>query len=337
MTDLVADPRAVAVPVEGAALLEVRNLVVAFPSLRGTVYAVNGASFEVARGRTLGLVGESGSGKSVTLRALIGLVPPPGWIVRGEVLFDGHDLIQAPRQLLQAVRGRDIAMIFQDPMASLNPVLSIGDQLSETLRAKAGLTRRAAESRAEELLQRVGIRPPRARLHAYAHQMSGGMAQRVMIALAIAANPRLLLADEPTTALDVSVQDQILSLLEDLRLETGMSMLIVSHDLGVIARACDDVAVMYASRLLERGTVDEVLREPRHPYTRMLLATIPGLRPNMERRPLATISGQLPDLVDAAQGCPFAPRCGFAQPECATVPMTLDAPGRSHGSACPFV
>ena len=337
MMDLAAGPGAGATPVEGDALLEVQDLTVAFPSPGGTVYPVNEVSFKVARGRTLGLVGESGSGKSVTLRTLIGLVPSPGWVVRGQVLFDGQDLRQATPRHLQEVRGRDIAMIFQDPTASLNPVLTIGDQLSETLRVKAGLTRRTAESRAEELLYRVGIRPPRARLRAYPHQISGGMAQRVMIALAIAASPKLLLADEPTPALDVSVQDQILSLLEDLRLEMEMSMLIVSHDLGVIARACDDVAVMYASRLLERGTVDEVLRKPRHPYTRMLLATIPGLRPNTERKSLATISGQLPDLVDSAQGCPFAPRCAFARPECANVPMSLDAQSGSHRSACPFV
>ena len=332
-----------ATPASGAssmvedALLEVQDLSVAFPTPRGTVYPVNGVSFEVARGRTLGLVGESGSGKSVTLRALIGLVPHPGRVTHGKILLDGRDLVGAPSKVLRAVRGTDVAMIFQDPTASLNPVLSIGDQLSETLRAKAGLTRRAAQSRAEELLDRVGIRPARARLRAYPHQISGGMAQRVMIALAIATNPTLLLADEPTTALDVSVQDQILTLLEELRLEMGMSMLIVSHDLGVIARSCDDVAVMYASRLLERGTVDEVLRTPRHPYTRMLLATIPGLRPNTERKSLTTISGQLPNLADSAQGCPFAPRCDFARPECATLPMSLDAPGRSHGSACPFV
>ncbi len=317
--------------------LEVRGLTVAFPTGRGTIYPAQGISFEVARGRTLGLVGESGSGKSVTLRALIGMVPPPGRIVRGQVLLDGRDLVQASSRYLQSVRGRDIGMIFQDPTASLNPVLSIGDQLSETLRVKVGLNRRAAISRAAELLDRVGIRPARARLNAYPHQFSGGMAQRAMIALATAANPRFLLADEPTTALDVSVQDQILSLLEDLRLETGMGMIIVSHDLGVIARTSDDVAVMYAGHLLERGTVDEVLRQPRHPYTRMLLATVPSLRPNVERKLLPTIAGQLPDLAGLGNGCPFASRCSFVRPACADVPMVLDAPIQGHGSACPFV
>ena len=319
------------------ALLDVRNLTVQFATPRGIVKAAHDVSFEVDAGRTLGLVGESGSGKSVTLRALIGLVPSPGRITRGEVLLGGCDLVRSPRSYLQSIRGTDVAMIFQNPMSSLNPVLSIGDQLTETLRVKVGLSRRAASSRAQELLHRVGIRPAAARLRAYPHHFSGGMAQRVMIALALAANPRLLLADEPTTALDVSIQDQILSLLDELRVETGMAMIIVSHDLGVIARACDDVAVMYAGRILERGRVDKVLRQPRHPYTRMLLATIPSLRPNVEGRPLAAIAGHLPDLAALPPGCPFAPRCAFAQTRCGSVSMRLDAEGRAHASACPYV
>jgi oligopeptide/dipeptide ABC transporter ATP-binding protein len=253
------------------------------------------------------------------------------------VLLDCVDLVTASRQDLQAIRGSQIAMIFQDPMASLNPVLSVGDQLSETLRYKAGLSGRAAMERAEAMLQRVGIRPAKARLRSYAHQLSGGMAQRVMIALAIAGNPKLLLADEPTTALDVSVQDQVLSLLEELRLETGMGMIIVSHDLGVIARSCDRVAVMYAGSLLEQGTVDEVLRSPRHPYTRMLLATIPSLRPNADRSPLTSIAGQLPDLATLRGGCPFAARCAYRRDACDDIPVVLDAPDDAHGSACPFV
>jgi oligopeptide/dipeptide ABC transporter ATP-binding protein len=319
-----------------APLLDVRGLSVAFPSPHGTIFAAHDISFAVASGRTLGIVGESGSGKSVTLRALIRLVPNPGRIVGGQIVFEGRDLVTATNRELQAVRGKAIAMIFQDPMASLNPVLSVGDQLREMLRVKAGLGRRAAEARAIQLLDRVGIRPAAARLRAFPHEFSGGMAQRVMIALALAADPRLLLADEPTTALDVSVQDQILSLLEDIRLETGMAMVIVSHDLGVIARTCDDVAVVYAGRLVERGTVDEVLRAPRHPYTRLLLATIPSLRPNVDRRQLVTIAGHLPDLASVVQGCPFASRCEFVRAECGSVPMTLDTPSPVHGSACPF-
>ncbi len=322
---------------ESAPLLNVNGLSVAFPGRRGAIYAANNVSFAVARGRSLGLVGESGSGKSVTLRAVIRLVSAPGRIVGGQVMFEGRDLITASPHVLQSIRGKDIAMIFQDPMASLNPVLTIGDQLCETLRLKAGLGRRAAEDRAIGLLDRVGIPSARARLRAYPHEFSGGMAQRVMIAIALGPGPKLLLADEPTTALDVSVQDQILSLLEDLRVETGMAIVIVSHDLGVIARACDDVIAMYAGRFLERGTVDEVLREPRHPYTRLLLATIPTLRPNVDRTQLATIAGHLPDLADVVRGCPFASRCEFVRPGCEAVPMTLDNPRPFHGSACPFV
>ena len=322
---------------ESRALLQVDSLTVAFPTSRGVIFPARQVSFRVGTHETLGLVGESGSGKSVTLRAILGLIAQPGRVVGGRVLLDGIDLVTASRNDLQAIRGSQIAMIFQDPMASLNPVLSVGDQLSETLRYKAGLKGRAAMERAEAMLERVGIRPAKARLRSYAHQLSGGMAQRVMIALAIAGNPRLLLADEPTTALDVSVQDQVLSLLEELRLETGMAMVIVSHDLGVIARSCDRVAVMYAGSLLEQGTVDEVLRSPRHPYTRMLLATIPSLRPNADRSPLTSIGGQLPDLATLRGGCPFAARCAYRRDACDDIPVVLDAPDGSHGSACPFV
>ena len=273
----------------------------------------------------------------MTLRAILGLLPAPGRIVAGRITLDGQDLVGAKPKVLQGIRGSQIAMIFQDPMASLNPVLSVGDQLVETLRAKHSLDRRSAFSRAEELLERVGIRPAKERLKAYAHQLSGGQAQRVMIALAIAGNPRILLADEPTTALDVSVQDQVLSLLEDLRVDSGMSMVIVSHDMGVIARTSDRVAVMYAGSILERGTVDEVLHAPRHPYTRMLLGAVASLEPNVERKPLVSIVGQLPDLVSLGGGCPFAARCTYARPECAEVPVVLDAPDDGHGSACPFI
>jgi oligopeptide/dipeptide ABC transporter ATP-binding protein len=253
------------------------------------------------------------------------------------VMLDGQELVGAPAATLQGVRGRDIGMIFQDPMASLNPVLSVGDQLSEVIRVKLRLGRGAAMDRAAELFDRVGIQSPRTRLRAYPHQFSGGMAQRVMIAMAIATHPRLLLADEPTTALDVSVQDQVLDLLEDLRQAESMSMVIVSHDIGVIARTCDVVVVMYAGRVLERGTVDEVLRRTRHPYTRMLLATVPSLRPNVEGQRLASIGGQLPDLATLSGGCPFAQRCAQALPSCSTLPIALDQPIGLHASACPVV
>jgi peptide/nickel transport system ATP-binding protein len=317
------------------ALIEVRDLTVTFPTPRGTIRPVAKVSFAVTHARTLGIVGESGSGKSMTLRAVLDLVPPPGRIDQGEVVFAGRDLLRLSESDRRSIRGREIGIIFQDPMASLNPVLTVGDQLSELLRAKAGLGRKAAWARAGELLDRVGIRSATSRLRSYPHQFSGGMAQRVMIAMAIGAGPRLLLADEPTTALDVSVQDQVLALLEDLRLETTMSMIIVSHDIGVIARACDDVAVMYAGMLLERGAVSDVLRRPRHPYTKMLLSTVPTLEPNVSRRRLETIVGQLPDLATLTHGCPFAPRCAFARPECDALDIALDMD--PHASACPFV
>lgn len=316
-------------------LVDVRNLTVTFPTPGGTIRPVAKVSFTVTHGRTLGIVGESGSGKSMTLRAMLDLVPPPGRIEEGQVVFDGRDLLRLPEKDRRSIRGREIGIIFQDPMASLNPVLTVGDQLSELLRAKAGLGRRAAWARAGELLDRVGIRAANSRLRSYPHQFSGGMAQRVMIAMALGAGPRLLLADEPTTALDVSVQDQVLALLEDLRIETTMSMIIVSHDIGVIARACDDVAVMYAGMLLERGAVAEVLRRPRHPYTKMLLSTVPTLEPNVDRRRLETIVGQLPDLATLTHGCPFAPRCAFARAECAALDVSLDT--EPHASACPYV
>jgi len=328
-----AVPPLAAVPI--GALIEVRDLTVRFPTPRGPIRPVLGVSFGVPGSRTLGIVGESGSGKSMTLRSVLDLVPPPGRIVEGEVLFEGRDFLQLAEAERRSIRGRGIGIIFQDPMASLNPVLTVGDQLSELLSAKAGLGRKAAWGRAGELLDRVGIRSATARLRSYPHQFSGGMAQRVMIAMAIGAGPRLLLADEPTTALDVSVQDQVLALLEDLRLETAMSMIVVSHDIGVIARACDDVVVMYAGMLLERGAVSEVLRQPRHPYTRMLLSTVPTLEPNVSRRRLETIAGQLPDLATLTHGCPFAPRCAFARPACDDLDVTLDA--APHASACPFV
>ena len=324
-------------PVDGTApaLIEVRDLTVSFPTPRGTIRPVANVGFAVTHARTLGIVGESGSGKSMTLRAVLDLVPLPGRIDHGEVVFEGRDLLRLSEAERRAIRGREIGIIFQDPMASLNPVLTVGDQLSELLRAKAGLGRAAAWARAGELLDRVGIRSATSRLRSYPHQFSGGMAQRVMIAMALGAGPRLLLADEPTTALDVSVQDQVLALLEDLRLETTMSMIIVSHDIGVIARACDDVAVMYAGRFLERGAVADVLRRPRHPYTKMLLATVPTLEPNVSRRRLETIVGQLPDLTTLAHGCPFAPRCAAARAECDTLDIALDT--AAHASACPFV
>jgi oligopeptide/dipeptide ABC transporter ATP-binding protein len=320
----------------GAALLEVSDLTVAFPARNGMVVAANGVSLSVAASRTLGLVGESGCGKSVTLRAILDLVPDPGEIIGGRISWSGRDLI-ADRAGWRDLRGTAISMIFQDPSSSLNPVLSIGDQLTETLRLRVGLGRREAAERARELLDRVGIPSPSARMHEYPHQLSGGMRQRVMIAIAIATGPRLLLADEPTTALDVTIQDQILWLLAEIKEQSGMAMILVSHDVGVIARNADDIAVMYAGHIVEQGTARDVITAPRHPYTRGLLEAIPRMQPRASRGRLVPILGQPPDLSALPEGCPFAPRCPHRRDGCASVTMRLDVTPPGHGSACPFV
>ena len=318
-------------------LLDVRDLTVGFPAREGVVLAADRVSFALPAGRTLGLVGESGCGKSVTLRSLLGLVPYPGEIIAGEVLWDGRDLRTVSRSELTRLRGTEISMIFQDPMSSLNPVFTVGDQIEETLRIKLGLGGREARERSIELLDHVGIPSAASRVRDYPHQMSGGMRQRVMIAIAIASRPRLLLGDEPTTALDVTIQDQILALLAGIREETGMSMILVSHDVGVVAQNSDDVAVMYAGRIVERGVSADVLGNPRHPYTLGLLRAIPGIEASEDRPPLIPIPGQPPNLAELPAGCPFQPRCPFVRDACAEVSMELDAPAPGHGSACPFV
>jgi oligopeptide/dipeptide ABC transporter ATP-binding protein len=301
-------------------LLEVRGLMVGFPASDGIVLAANDVSFVVRQGMTLGLVGESGCGKSVTLRALIGLVPYPGEVIGGSIAWGSKDLRTAGRQELVDIRGSEISMIFQDPMACLNPVMSVGEQLMETLRAKLGMTGSEASARAIQLLDRVGIPAATKRLGDYPHQLSGGMRQRIMIALAIAPRPRLLLADEPTTALDVTIQDQILALLAEIRDDTGMAMILVSHDVGVVAQNADDIIVMYAGRILESGTTQEVLHAPRHPYTRGLLRAMPSIDVLRPKR-LIPIMGQPPNLAALPPGCPFAPRCAFATEECRSVPV----------------
>ena len=317
-------------------LLDVRELTVGFPAADGLVLAADRVSFGLPPGRTLGLVGESGCGKSVTLRSLLGLVPYPGEILAGAIVWDGRDLRTLPRAELTRIRGSEISMIFQDPMASLNPVFSVGDQLAETLRVKLGLAGREARERAVELLDHVGIPSPSTRVRDYPHQLSGGMRQRVMIAIAIASRPRLLLGDEPTTALDVTIQDQILALLAGIREEAGMAMILVSHDVGVIAQNSDVVAVMYAGRIVERGAAAEVLASPRHPYTLGLLRAIPGIEVSAGRPPLVPIPGQPPNLAELPPGCPFQPRCPLVRGACAEVSMELDVPAPGHGSACPF-
>ncbi len=322
--------------VEPDALLEISGLTIAFPRLSGMAYAANRVSLRVGRGRVLGLVGESGSGKSVTLRGVLDLVPYPGETISGGVSFAGSDLRAASSKAMEELRGREIAMVFQDPAASLNPVMRVGDQIAEIVRVKLGTSRRDAHARAVELLDRVGIASPRSRARDYPHQLSGGMRQRVMIAMAVACGPRLLLADEPTTALDVTIQDQILELLLELQEAAGMAVILVSHDLGVIAQVCDDIAVMYAGYVVERGTRDEILRSPAHPYTQALLASELRMTPRAGSSRLSTIGGQPPDLSRLPAGCPFQARCRWAREQCASVTMALEPTAGGQLSACPI-
>jgi peptide/nickel transport system ATP-binding protein len=317
-------------------LLEVRDLHTAFVTPHGPILAASGVSFSLGEGEAKGLVGESGSGKSITLLSLLGLVPEPGCVIDGQVLWNGRDLLGLSKDELRQLRGREIAMIFQDPMTSPNPVYTVGEQIAETLRVKLGMGGRDAKARAAELLDHVGIPAARSRLASYPHELSGGMRQRVMIAIAVACRPRLLLADEPTTALDVTIQDQILALLAELRDELGMSMILVSHDLGVVAQNCDSVAVMYAGHIVEEAPVVELFRAPRHPYTTALLAALPTIRRAGERGRLPQISGQMPDLAQLPDGCPFQPRCHSAREECSEVSMEPIRVGGDHTTACPF-
>jgi peptide/nickel transport system ATP-binding protein len=321
------------------ALLRVRDLTVAFPTGEGTILAPNGVSLDVHRGETVGIVGESGCGKSVSLKALLGLVPPPGRVERGEAVWKGDtDLLRMSPKGWRQVRGSEIAMVFQDPSESVDPVFSIGDQLREVLHRRGRLSRSAARREAVRLLERVHIPGAAKRLGDYSHQLSGGMRQRVLIALAIASSPALLLADEPTTALDVTIQDQILSLLAELQDELHMAIVLVSHDLDVIAQCADRVLVMYAGRVVEAGTATEVLDTPRHPYTAALLAAVSRVHGGgVEVGRSEAIAGQPPNLASLPPGCSFAPRCQFARPACAAVEMTLDGGAGDHGSACPMI
>jgi oligopeptide/dipeptide ABC transporter ATP-binding protein len=307
-------------------LLAVEDLRVEIPTPRGVVHAVRGVSFGVRAGETFALVGESGSGKTMTCRAIVRLVHPPGRITSGRVVFEGRDLVPLPERELERVRGRGMVMVFQDPMTALNPVLSVERQLTEVL--PDGGARRA---RAVALLQQVGIPDPERRLDAYPHQLSGGQRQRVMLAIALARQPRLLVADEPTTALDVTIQAQILRLLVGLQRALGMALILVTHDLGVVYQAIDRVAVMYAGQVVELAPTSELFARPRHPYTIGLIASIPSLD---RSRPLAPIPGSPPDLVAVGRGCPFAPRCGWASEECRRADIPLLPVGADHWSRC---
>ena len=316
-------------------LLEVRHLTTHFLTSAGVVRAVDGVSWDIQEGETVALVGESGCGKSVSALSIMRLVPAPaGRIVGGQVIFKGRDLLALSEEEMRRVRGREIAMIFQEPMTSLNPVLTIGRQLTEGLEIHLGMSPADARRRAVELLAMVGIPDPERRLGQYPHQFSGGMRQRMMIAMALACNPSLILADEPTTALDVTIQAQILELLKDLSRRLGVAMLIITHNLGVVARYADRVNVMYAGRIIERGTARELYRNPRHPYTLGLLRSVPRLdEPRRER--LAPIEGQPPDLTRLPPGCAFSPRCGFRVERCLAEAPPLGPVGADgHVSAC---
>jgi peptide/nickel transport system ATP-binding protein len=313
-----------------APLLQVQDLRVEFRTERGTLRAVDGVSLELATGRTLGIVGESGCGKTVLSRSLLRLNPIAG----GQVIFDGQDLAAMDEGELRMVRGKDVSIVFQDPMTSLNPVLTIGNQIAETLTHHLRMSRQAARARARELLAAVGIPSPDARLREYPHQLSGGMRQRVTIAMALACEPRLLIADEPTTALDVTVQAQILDLLQQQQRERGMAMILVSHDLGVVAGRTDEIAVMYAGRIVERAPTRQLFERTRMPYTQALLRAIPRLDHASHTRLLA-IGGRPPDLVDPPPGCRFAPRCDRVRERCREdePPLGADSdPG--HQFAC---
>jgi peptide/nickel transport system ATP-binding protein len=315
------------------ALLEVRDLRTYIDTRRGVVKAVDGATFSVRRGETVGIVGESGSGKSMTCLSILRLVPEPGGrIVGGEIVFDGEDLLAKSAEEMRRLRGARIAMILQDPMASLNPALTVGEQIGETLARHRGLRGRALHARVLELLRQVRISDPERRVHAYPHQMSGGIRQRVAGAIAISCQPALLIADEPTTSLDVTIQAQYLRLLKDVQRETGLAMIFVTHDLGIVAKLCDRVAVMYAGRIVETGTTRDLFNHPRHPYTIGLLSCLPTLRRG--REPLTAIEGQPPDLASMPAGCSFAPRCSLAEARCRNERPALDVVGAGHHVAC---
>ena len=319
-------------------LLDIRDLVTAFHTPDGRVPAVDGVSLAIERGRTLGLVGESGCGKSVTAMSILRLVAAPGVIESGKILLDcdgrTDDLVTLPERDLRRVRGGRIGMIFQEPMTSLNPVFTIGDQITEAVRLHRDVTPALARARALEMLRLVRMADPERRLDEYPHQLSGGMRQRVMIAMALACEPDLVIADEPTTALDVTIQAQILELLGDLRRRLGTAILLITHDLGVVAETCDDVAVMYAGRIVEQAPAAELFARPRHPYTIGLLAARPTGR---RSGPLTTIPGMVPAPRDFPAGCRFHPRCSFARlPDCTTHTPALDEIAPGHLVRCPF-
>ena len=293
--------------------LSIRDLTIHYASGKRTVKAVNGISFDIEKGKTLGLVGETGAGKTTTALGILNLIPkPPGKIVSGEIIFEGEDLLKKSKKEMRKIRGNKISMIFQDPMTSLDPVVTVGDQIAEVIRLHQATSRKEAQQKAVDMLELVGI--PGERYNEYPHQFSGGMKQRVIIAIALACHPSLLIADEPTTALDVTIQAQILELMANLRREFGSSMLLITHDLGVVAEVCDNVAIMYAGEIVEYGDLRHIYRNASHPYTEGLFGSIPNLNDETDR--LKPIRGLMPDPADLPAGCSFAPRCPYATDRC---------------------
>jgi oligopeptide/dipeptide ABC transporter ATP-binding protein len=317
-------------------LLQVKDLRTSFFTPEGEVKAVDGVSFTLDEGKTLGVVGESGCGKSVTALSILRLVPsPPGKIVGGEILYRGRDLLKLDSESMRQIRGNEISMIFQEPMTSLNPVFTVGDQIGEAIRLHQGLNKRETRAKTIEMLRLVKIADPESRIDDYPHQLSGGMRQRVMIAMALSCNPSLLIADEPTTALDVTIQAQILELMEELQAKLGMALLLITHDLGVVAERADEVAIMYAGKIVERATAGEIFRRPLHPYTVGLLNSLPGARGQKKKR-LVAIPGVVPSPQELPSGCRFRDRCPRAAEVCAQVQPELVEKEAGHWVACYF-
>ena len=316
--------------------LLVKNLKVSFAVLKKELIAVRGISYQLNQGEILALVGESGCGKTVSALSILRLIQePPGKIMSGEILFAGKDLLKLKKKELQNLRGKDIAMIFQDPMTSLNPVLTIGEQIIETLLRHTSLSRKKAREKSFRLLEQVEIPSPKQKLDQYPHQLSGGMRQRAMIAMALSCSPRILIADEPTTALDVLIQAQILSLLKRIKNDTQMSILLITHDLGVVAEVAERVMVMYAGEIVESGLVDDIFRSPLHPYTLGLMESIPKLETTQQKLPkLKEISGMMPSLLQVPTGCPFHPRCSAAETRCKTDKPKLKKISQAHSVSC---
>ena len=320
-----------------SALLEVRNLKVDFRTRNGIAHVLDGIEFSLSKGEILGIVGESGCGKSMTALAIMGLIPsPPGKVAGGEIVYRGENLLRASKERMRRIRGNRISMIFQEPMTALNPVFTVGDQIAESIVLHQGLSKRAALDRAVELLREVHIPAPERRIGEFPHQLSGGMRQRIMIAIALACEPDILIADEPTTALDVTVQAQVFDLLLELQRDRDMAIVLITHDMGVIAEMTGRVLVMYAGRIIEAAAVDDLLQYPQHPYTRGLIACVPQLsdEPEAEREALMEIPGVVPPLTDLGVGCAFEPRCGSRMPVCIQSRPSSVTAGAGHSAAC---